>query len=575
MCRHLQRNIKFGFKLAWPGLLAWSLIPFAYAEELFNTHAGEIFTEVLIESRTTFKLGKADFSSAAPFALDEFVERLEMYSGVEEIQIIGHSCDVASASFNNELSERRAKAVAYYLRTHGVDAIPLKVVTPGEVYTKYSAENGVDFGNKSRVEILFSGELTQVQGELKSPSIVAWEEIPQDAGQTQTSVIAEPCVNEEPDDSFLRMRNFSVGQMTLTPTFGISLGYDTNITNASDQRKESWFIVLSPGIKLELPSDRSLLTLSYAIDAGYYDGSRVDNFIDQTLRASYDFDPTTRTGMGLFGEYKKGHERRGEGARAGDRGLLNIDPDEYDLYRFGGNWSYGAVGARGKIELRADIDDYNFTDKLRSEFGEVINRDRDGYGWGGTFFWRIAPKTSGLFEYRWRNIDYTDGSLDSEETRYLLGVTWEATAKTTGTVKYGWLEKEFDAFGREDYDGTTWEAVMDWRPRSYSTFALRASRNTSETDGFGDYVLRDNLSLDWRHNWTTRFSSTFDIGVGNEDHRPDPREDDYYYVGFSGRYRFNRYFQLGGGLTYQERDSNTREFTNDGLIYLLSVELSY
>jgi hypothetical protein len=543
------------------GKWVWILLSVFPATHLLAATSGPVFTEVLIESGTTFETGKADFTAAAPFALDEVMERLDAYQNVTEINIVGHACDSVPGISERELSERRARAVAYYFRTNGLDSIPINVVAPDELYIKYGSSEDPGFSDKSRVEILFAGEVSEPAAEPDSPSIVSWQDHAKDLQNEEVTPADQPCIAEIQSELPDLMRGFTIGQLVFTPT----------------NKVESWYLVVSPGIRMELPSDRSMLAVSYEIDAGYYEGSSVDDYIDHTLRAEYFYDPTTRTDIGLYAEYSRGHERRGEGTRAGDRGLIPVEPDEYDYFAFGGHWSYGAVGSRGKIELRAGIEDFDFENNLSSLGGPNFNRDRDGFHWGGTFYWRIAPKTSALFEYRWQDIDYDDNGVtfDSEEERFLIGLTWDASARTTGTIKYGWLEKKFDTPDRAPYDDDTWEVGIDWRPRSYSVFSLKATRETDETDGFGDYVLREDISLDWHHNWNSQFGTTLGLGFGTDDHRPDFRSDDIFYIGVSGRYQFRPWLQLGGGLKYQERESNDAEFDYDGLEYLISIELTF
>ena len=130
------------------------LFAFSFGSDLLaSTSQQKVFTEVHIQSETTFQTGKADFKAAAPFALDEVIERLDSYQNVEQINIVGHSCDGVPGISETEISERRARAVAYYFRTHGVDSIPINVVAPDELYIKYASNGESPAFNQSRVEI--------------------------------------------------------------------------------------------------------------------------------------------------------------------------------------------------------------------------------------------------------------------------------------------------------------------------------------------------------------------------------------------------------------------------------------
>jgi hypothetical protein len=98
-------------------------------------------------------------------------------------------------------------------------------------------------------------------------------------------------------------------------------------------------------------------------------------------------------------------------------------------------------------------------------------------------------------------------ALDSNtERRYYLGYTWEATAATTGIVKVGYATKDFDK-GQQGYSGGSWDATMQWKPRSYSTFALQLARVPVDSSGIGTYDLQTTTGLAWNHNWTQSVSS--------------------------------------------------------------------
>ena len=171
-------------------------------------------------------------------------------------------------------------------------------------------------------------------------------------------------------------------------------------------------------------------------------------------------------------------------------------------------------------------------------------------------------------------IDVRPGSpgSDSESTYYFVGVEWDLSARTSGRIDYGWHEKQFDDPLIEGYDGDFWRASIEWRPRTYSAFTLSTTRATEETVGYGDYILRDDISLDWTHQWATRFSTTAEIGWGNEEHRPGLRDEDLFWWGISGRWHLNQYLQLGAGWQHYERESAERQFNYDRNVWIITLE---
>ncbi len=365
----------------------------------------------------------------------------------------------------------------------------------------------------------------------------------------------------------------SFGQFKVLPTIGITFGHDDNITLAAEDQVSSRFYVVSPGIRLEVPSDRSILALTWEGEWGSYDSSPVDDYGNWSVHGTWDYDPTSRTSLGLSADYSEGHDRRGEGRTQGYAGLDEFDPDEYELVSFGGYFDYGAVGSRGRLELQVSQTEREYQNNR--EQTRFLDR-REGHV-EGTFFLRIRPKTSLLVGMGITDIDYDltrDGraSLDSAETHFYVGIDWDATARTSGRIEYGWLEKEFDDPAREPYDSSFWRIGIDWSPRTYSRFSLAATREANESDGFGDFVLSDYVSLEWNHYWATRFNTILEYGAGTDDHRPDFREDDLEFWGIEGRWQLNGHLQLGIGLKGHKRKSSELEYDYLSKVWMVTLE---
>jgi len=175
------------------------------------------------------------------------------------------------------------------------------------------------------------------------------------------------------------------------------------------------------------------------------------------------------------------------------------------------------------------------------------------------------------------DINYTAAEVDSDstETSWMLGVSWEASARTTGTIRYGNQKKKFDNPEIRNYNGPTWLASINWRPRTYSSLILTATRNTQEPDGNANYVVRQDISLAWMHEWATRFGTTVDIGYGEDDYRPDVRTDDIWYYGISARYMFSPHFRLGASWQGYDRSSDESQFSYKRNIFMLTLEASF
>lgn len=374
------------------------------------------------------------------------------------------------------------------------------------------------------------------------------------------------------------LKGISIGQLKIIPTIGVSFGYDANLERVEDTVKsDGYFYVVSPGIRLEAPSDKSMFSLTWEQDYKRYQDTSTNDSDDWQLRAQWDWEPTSRTDFSIFGQYTDGHVERGEGTRQGDLALLPVEQDMYESTTFGASWTYGAVGSRGRLTLSYSESDLDFTNN--AEYTEM--QDRESNMFGATFFVRVRPKTSALVGVRYENFDYdvdsvalnpTVSTLDGDSRYLFLGLTWDVSARTNGRIDYGWHTKNFDAPDRSPYDSNFWRASIDWSPRTYSTFVLQYTRDTHETVGYGDYILRDEVSLAWRHSWATRFSTTVEYGIGTDDPQPDPRKEDYVTWGISVRWQLWRNLQIGLGWQHYERDVNEEGFDYDKDILLFTLE---
>lgn len=367
----------------------------------------------------------------------------------------------------------------------------------------------------------------------------------------------------------------ALGPFRIVPSLDLTYGHDDNVVLTHEERVESYFYLLSPSIRLELPTDRSVLSLAWAAEVGRYEDSEIDDYDDWFVELDWAWNPTTRHRFNAFAYWDEGHDRRGRGARQGDLALLPVAPDEWEKGTLGVSWVYGAPGARGRLMIDASVVDLEYTNN--PEFTEF--RDYRSDQLGASFFWRIRPKTRLGIGAEWVTFDYDPvgagasvASLDSDASYYYVGVEWDATARTSGRIDFGVHEKDFDAASRQDYDDSFWRASIDWRPRSYSAFTLSASRKTQETDGFGDFVLRRDLGLEWNHTWSRGFSTTAEIGRGNERHEPMVRDEDYTRWGISGRWQFNPYLRLGVGWRRHDRDSSQDQFVYDRDVWMLTLQ---
>jgi hypothetical protein len=365
------------------------------------------------------------------------------------------------------------------------------------------------------------------------------------------AVAAYPALALEP-------ANLKAGSVYITPTLDAKISYVDNLFRTDNDEKNTGISTIKPRVQAWLANGMNTYSLTYELaDYRYFDSSD-DDFTDNTFNLDVHHEFNAKNVANVFGQYYKGHEERGTGLTDGIGELID-KPVEVDRTLFGGDYTYGSKTTKGRVGLgakRLNHDYQNFDSVTRYR-----NRDRDQYN--GTFFWKVGPKTDALAEVRYIDTQYdnTDpldlaGSLDSKEYNYLVGLAWDATSKTSGSVKVGMYDRQYDSGFRKDDDGFSWEVDLTYRPRTYSWLNLETKRYSEETNGLGNAINANKNTLSWNHDWNSRVSTVMSFMYGNEDYTSSKREDDRYGVQATYNYNFRRWVDFGIGYRYEDRDSS-------------------
>ncbi len=357
-----------------------------------------------------------------------------------------------------------------------------------------------------------------------------------------------------------------VGPLTVYPGVDLAHGYNDNLFLRPTATSSSSYTIVSPYVRAEAKTGPHKFDFGLRIDSGRFHSSPADSYTDYALVGTGDMVFSGRAGLKLRAEHKRGHDPRG----STDRGF-SAAPDEYDNTGIDGVFRYGAPGARGRIEVDAAA----FARRYTNNRDTTAAADRDTAQAGGTFFWRVMPRTELLGQVGHRNIDYklASSTLDSTETRYLVGVKWEATAATTGTAKFGHQTKKFDSAARQDFSGSSWDVGVRWSPLTYSVFDFVTSKQTGESTGVGDTVVGTNYGVTWSHAWSSRLRTQALASLRNDAFQGAgiTRKDDTGSFGLKVAYDFRRWLKLGAEYTHTERDSNDNTFNYKRNLLLFTV----
>ncbi|HEX6591684.1 MAG TPA: outer membrane beta-barrel protein [Moraxellaceae bacterium] len=385
------------------------------------------------------------------------------------------------------------------------------------------------------------------------------------AQASQASVALDPqAVNLEP--------------FRFVPTLTTELKQDSNVYRLPSNEVSSSVLVVSPTFDLIAQDRDNAYSARYALRAGLY-GEDISNYLDNLFNVNAHIEPTDRFRFDLGAGYNFLHDDLGTAFTEGyteQQILARGSPDTYNLATIKGGLEYGAQDAAGQIAL-----DVNFGQTRYDQEDAAKARDIDTLNSILEFRLRLMPKTRLLIDLERNKGSYSDSatatSSDYTETNYLLGVSWESTASTTGKIRFGNSKRELTNVGA-DRSKTTWDAGIVWTPLERARFTLDASQRFQ--DGTYPTVVIDskNLALGWTHDWSDRWQSVLTAGLGKDDHTrvpaAGPREDDMHDYGFALNYQMRRWLILGAGARQKDRDSTDNTYDYDRLVYSLNAQLS-
>ncbi len=360
--------------------------------------------------------------------------------------------------------------------------------------------------------------------------------------------------------------------LEFTPTLKVTESYDDNFREVENNEESSWITRISPTLALTAYGRKSEYVLAYTADSDTFHSSHKDNNTDHHLTGDAGFRFNARNQLVLNAGYHKVEETTS--ATPGVQG------DKYNSKNIGGVYTYGVETARAQVDFGADYKELRYDNTGLRSNGTRLNseKERDATALRSTLYYRLGAKTRALAELRHTDYSYVSAkSLDATNLAFLGGLTWDATAKTTGTVKFGREKKEFDRNINDDQSGGMWEAGITWQPRTYSTFGLKARRALDEGENGASAIQATSTTLDWKHYWLDRVYSIASYTRSEQDYIDDTvnnRLDKTDIFGLGLNYEMRRWLDIGVGYKYAENDSNVANESYERNIYSISFTAS-
>ncbi|MBI3995695.1 MAG: outer membrane beta-barrel protein [Nitrospirae bacterium] len=379
--------------------------------------------------------------------------------------------------------------------------------------------------------------------------------------------------------SAVAVGNLRLGPVEIHPYLQLSESLDDNVCRT--ERKEcpdpsgkaamedaaDLFTVFSPGLQLALPLQGHRFQAEYRGDFGRYQEFKTENYSDNTVKGDLFFDFPVGLSIRLKDDWKTGHDPRGFSQ--------NVGLDFYHRNTAGADF-----GFRAGPMLRVAVNYTNMVLNYSRDAGNGLQqgngfRDRTDNTLGGTLYYRFLPKTSVLLEYSQTEVSFDDddpflGSVDSQVQRGYLGLTWEITARSQGTLKGGTIRKKFDEADAE-FSGGIVSLAVDHEMSARTTLHLDAERDVRESNLVSqpfyvstggrlelDHLIHSRVSTNLKGAYTRdQYPETMTVGAQTE-----KRLDDTWTAGAGLEYRPQTWLSLGLRYDHSQRRSNL-----DGLGY--------
>jgi hypothetical protein len=358
-------------------------------------------------------------------------------------------------------------------------------------------------------------------------------------------------------------RAIRVEPFTVRAAVQTGIGYDDNVALSSTNKVGSMFATVAPSVAVGLERPNHRFYAVYRGQYGTYASKAQDDYADHDLGLSAANSWATRFRTLLEYDYTKGHTPRGITATAGS------ETQRWTQHVLRGTANYGAVGAQGGLQGELG----HISRRYSGAAGSVVG-DYDRAEAAGTFYYRVAPKTRALVQASWADIEHPrDATLDNTESRYDVGVVWEALATTTGRARVGYITKSFSSAVRNDFTGLNYEGAVTWTPRPQSSVDVRASRSLSESYEIGSTFVVNTLgTVAWNHQWPRRIRSTATYTYGRVAQQGLNRTDNYQNWGARVSYSLRRSLLVGAELRRDSRESDLTVLDYTRNIMLLTLE---
>ena len=341
----------------------------------------------------------------------------------------------------------------------------------------------------------------------------------------------------------------------ITPLLQTGLKYDDNIFSQSQDEKGSTILTIDPTVNFLLDDGINSYSVDVGLNSGTFFSSSDDNYLDGFLGFDIHLEPSSMSRFDLSASANWTTEARGTGITEG-LGEAVTEPLTYRDQVVTGTYEFGALSTNAKMAFDAKYYNKEYTNFENN----TKYRNYDSFLFGTTFSYNTGAATDVFVEVnkdaiRYDHIEPQQSTRSSDDYRALVGIKWEATALTTGSVKLGYQNKDFEARNRENFSGLSWDAGVTWQPLTYTSFNFSTKRAAKDPNVEGSYINESVHSVAWNHEWATRLNTSVSASYVKEDYSGVSRKDDTTTLSAQANYVLQRWVDVSVYVDITDKDS--------------------
>ena len=370
--------------------------------------------------------------------------------------------------------------------------------------------------------------------------------------------------------------NIHAGRLRIHPFLSVSETFSDNIYFTSTEQQRDSFVTYTPGVRLEFPFGEHIAEAQYFAVANRYRVNEGENTTDHTASGLVNFKFGRLFEAGLSDVFLKGHEPRSSSATGFVETFRTNAASASAIYH---------LANRSRIEF-----DFGKTvwDFLQSPFR---NRDEDLLS--AYLYYRFLPKTSAFVEFDRKKAAYEfsnrNGSLtgkysdlDNMQDSGQVGITWEISAKSKGTIKGGVVKKSFDSGLLQDYSGSTGSIDIKHEFSSYASLLIVGQRSVNEAKVEGTrYFVTTGALGELSFHVLTKLAVIGRGSYGKDEFsnllpgNAVIREDRTWTSGGGLKFSIRDWLEIEGDYTHRKRNSNIPANDYNEHSYTLSANAAF